>query len=897
MNLTPIQFLGPSSNNNTEPEIKKQEGLSFPNPLFVKRGTYSSQIQEAFFSKMARIVILTQEEGIQCKTGKTVIAKDYAQIYGNQFDEIFELQADSQLMDPTLLDKLHQNQNWLLVLDNVQSLRQLREAGFSLETLEQNGHILITSRVTNWNVPGATIVPVGLFSKKEAIQVLLKQFPSCPQETALKIVEALNFVPSSLCRAVEQIREWKISVENYLVMRLAVLEENVRNLPQSSYLPEKNPTFVGRELDLVSLEESLSKDKPLVLSAEVGLGGIGKTQLALQYAYRTAHQYQRILWIDAENESTFTSSYKKIANLIGIPITVSLVEDVNQFLQTHPGWLLIFDDVLHPDAIRNSIPKSGGHVLITSRNTSWEGLAQVFKVGVFKPKESVELIMKITELYGQEEDALELSNTCLHHLPLAVAQAAAFIRETKISIREYIELFQQARPDLWEDEQAPNDLYEKTVKTTWDLSMNRIAEEERVSLARFGATKNSVLPLMQSCSLFGPKDIPSDILLLRWIKFHLGKDKDLLELQETVNFLTRYSMVDLSREGLSIHSLVQTVVRDGLSQGELRALLIDTMKFFKKYQDDGKIPLFCYWNTEPKTINNLYRLLPHGLSLATHAVASGLKAQAIELFITIGAFSCHQGNFELAEIVLKRALDLEESAGVYKNLGNIYVNTGQLEKAEECYLKANDRDGAIQVMIRRKQFDRAEDMLREDIDRLRKGPTLIGSTNVRYFLGFNLKHLGYVLLKKGKPEQAIEFLKEAKQAFVEIYKPDNHFSAEVDYFIAQAYGALSDTVNQEKHLSFVIDAYEKTIQEDKPESIQGRLVTCYQILAILCSQRQDLSGARMHLKRAIHLSEIRFGSSSTNTIALRTQLIKLDELSGENTIQPIHDESLSQSGL
>ncbi len=658
----------PEISTATSDKANKNRSLPGSTPGVIERADFVSEIHEAF--QNMRVVILAQKPEINCQTGKTEITKDFMHKHKNEFEQIFWVDPDQLLSDSSVLDQLYQNENWLLVLDGMESEKQLSQAGFILETLRQHGKILITSRNNHWNIPAITI-PVGLYSKEEALTYLLKQFPACTQISALKIATSLGFVPSSVANAASEIKKWGISLENYFVKRTAVLEERSKHLQKQSNLPPRNPNFVGREVDLVALEEAMSQDKPLVLAAATGLGGIGKTQVALQFAYRNASNYTAIGWINAENDSTLLSSYQELAKYLKIPSSENVIHDVNQYLKSHPGWLIILDNVLNPKLIENLLPQSGGHVLITSRYASWEKIARVFKVGLFNPEESVELLMNITGLYDQEKEALELANTHLHNLPLAIAQAASYIKETNISIQEYIEKFQEKHKILWNYETPPKDLYQHTVNVTWNLTMSRIKEEEQEFIKKWNLKKEIVLPLMQSCSLFGAKDIPREILLQRWIKFHLGKEKEQLELNQALTFLSRYSMIDLTKDHLSVHALVQTVIRDGLSKEGLQDLISQMNHFFREYQDDGKIPLFAYWDTEPKTINNLYRLIPHGLSLASHAESIGLKEEATSLLLTIGAFSYHQGDYALAKAVLKQALNIEESAGIYKNLGNV----------------------------------------------------------------------------------------------------------------------------------------------------------------------------------------------------------------------------------
>lgn len=662
-----------------------------------------------------------------------------------------------------------------------------------------------------------------------------------------------------------------MEVQYYLVKRLALLEENARYLSERSNLPKRNPTFVGREIDLVSLEETMDQGKPLVLAAEVGLGGIGKTQIALQYAYRAASKFQLVWWINCEDEAAKLTSYASLAKRLfpqeGKIAENVLIHKVNLYLQEHSGWLLIFDDVENADVIRDCIPKSGGHVLITSRSTAWEGLAQVFKVGVFKTSESVDLLIKITGLFGQEKDAADLGVT-LENLPLAVAQAAYYIKETKISIAEYIEKFKLKRAVLWALENPPEDLYKQTVSVTWMITLDKIQEKEALFRSQWSIEKSFVLPLMLACSVLGPRDIPRKLVLENWITHALKMGS--FQLNYALTELASYSMIDLTEQSVNIHSLVQTVVRDFLTRTEFRKVVSEMVYVFHDYKPEGRSPIFRYYDSNPDTVNRLYQLGTHGLSIASHAESAGLKNEAAKLMLEIGPLYCNQGNLHLAESVLKRCLAIQESDGAYKNLGNVYVNLGKLEKARECYekMKCNDRDGAILILIQQGKFDVAERMLIHEIERLRialivqlrAAARVEAEVDVRYFLAFSLKHLGFVRLNIiNRVQEAIHPLQEARVMFDAIYSPLNTYSAEADYITAQAYEQLGDIENQERYLQSALLSYISIIVEDQPETIHYRAIYCLEKLGKIAIIWDRPLLAKEMFARAAELRKIKHG--------------------------------------
>ena len=278
-------------------------------------------------------------------------------------------------------------------------------------------------------------------------------------------------------------------------------------------------------------------------------------------------------------------SYDDLAKRLGISLTDeekkqenALIKRVNLYLERKPGWLLIFDNAQDEKSLESLLPRSGGHILITSRNPKWDKTqTEVFGIEVFKREESIDLILKVTNLYEQENEADQLAEE-LQDLPLAIAQAAAYIRETEISIQEYIEDFQKFHKALWNRESSTNN-YEHTVNLTWNISIEKIQEIEKKSAI---VPQPIALPLMQVCSFFAPNDIPRKALLLEWLKIEYEKnqkDKDacLADLNRTLTLLENFSMIGLSEVSISVHALVQTVVRDQL-------LLKNSRKYMRKHQ-------------------------------------------------------------------------------------------------------------------------------------------------------------------------------------------------------------------------------------------------------------------------------------------------------------------------
>jgi hypothetical protein len=146
-------------------------------------------------------------------------------------------------------------------------------------------------------------------------------------------------------------------------------------LPKGWNVPRRNKNFTAREDLLTRLRSALQSHQPVALH---GLGGVGKTQLAMEYAYRYASEYNLVWWILAETPETLARDFSKISVLLNLPEKDSrnqleIVEAVKSWLNRNPKWLLIFDNAKEPSEVGKYIPESTlGDVLITSRNPNWK---------------------------------------------------------------------------------------------------------------------------------------------------------------------------------------------------------------------------------------------------------------------------------------------------------------------------------------------------------------------------------------------------------------------------------------------------------------------------------------------------------------------------------------------
>jgi hypothetical protein len=335
-------------------------------------------------------------------------------------------------------------------------------------------------------------------------------------------------------------------------------------LPAVWNVGPRNPRFVGRDATLVRLRERLWSAGTAVVQALHGMGGVGKTQLAIEYAYRYAGAYDLVWWINAEETSLIGEQFAALTTELGVAPphanTVSAVGALRSYLRGHSRWLLLFDNAESPGELRDWLPAGPGHTLITSRNPGWDELAARVEVDVLPRPESMELIHisrpNITEAEGDRLAG------ALGDLPLALAQAAGFLAETGMPIEHYLDLLGTRAEELLD--QSPPQSHPRSLAAAIRLSTDRLAEIDQVALAfvRLGA-------------FLAPDPIPADVLThpIAVTGPNLPPELQALTVavaspvlaHRSLGRIGGYGLARIVDCGLQLHRLTQTIIRDQLT--------------------------------------------------------------------------------------------------------------------------------------------------------------------------------------------------------------------------------------------------------------------------------------------------------------------------------------------
>jgi tetratricopeptide (TPR) repeat protein len=536
----------------------------------------------------------------------------------------------------------------------------------------------------------------------------------------------------------------------------------------------RNPHFVGRQEEIQKIENLITvPDGPRKL-AITGLGGVGKTQIALELAYRMRDQEPEcsIFWIPCTSYEAVEQGCMSIAQRVGLHnVEPAEVKERVQsyFSQTDKKWILIFDNADEIDVwirgkpaappLKNIIPQSEhGHVLFTSRNRQLAlklAASNVVSVPDVDLKTGKEIFRKLL----MRKDLLEedhVTNALLEQLsflPLAISQAAAYINQNDISLARYMLLLgeqESSMIELLDEEFADDGRYagiQNTVATTWLISFLQIQQVDKVA--------SDYLSFM---ACINPQDIPESILPAATS----AKRK-----VEALGLLKAYSFVSAQVDDsiFSLHRLVHLATRNWLRKRETLQSWIETTAD----QLDKSFPNSNYDNRQ-----KWRDYLPHALYLANSAEFQAHQDNYHDFLTRIGSCLQSDGRYGEAEVVFRNVLEMREGAcgpehadtlTSVSQLGSVLARQGKYEEAEAMHRRALQGYEKVlglehpdtltsvsqlgSVLARQGKYEEAEAMHRRALQGREK---VLGLEHPDTLT--SVSQLGWVLAQQGKYEEA-----------------------------------------------------------------------------------------------------------------------------------------------
>ncbi len=471
----------------------------------------------------------------------------------------------------------------------------------------------------------------------------------------------------------------------------------------------RNPFFTGREEVLSHLHDVLTGGKTAALTQALaisGLGGIGKTQIAVEYAYRYHHYYRAIFWLTASTRDALSAGFVMLAALLDLPEQHEQDQDIvvravkRWLATTQERWLLILDNVDDLEMIIDFLPVHvTGNVLLTTRLQALGTVAHCIEVEKMGLDEGVIFLLRRTGALASDaslDQATEESRAlaaeivaALDGLPLALDQAGAYIEETRCGLSQYLALYGSRRKELLlRRGRMPVD-HPDSVVATWSLSFQRVEQE---SLA--------AADLLRLLAFLDPEVIPEEIITQGATE--LGSTlrivaNDPLRMDETLELLLRYSLIRRTpaTKSLSIHRLVQAVLRDDMDQAARRLWAERAIRAVNRAFPTGVDLQSGY---EPQSWEKCQRCLPHAQVCMAYSKDYGLLfPEAARLFNEAGAYSTASGSYERAERLLLAALELRRQvleanhpdiARTLNDLGELYLRQSKYKEVERLLLRA-----------------------------------------------------------------------------------------------------------------------------------------------------------------------------------------------------------------
>lgn len=339
--------------------------------------------------------------------------------------------------------------------------------------------------------------------------------------------------------------------------------------------------FTGREHvveELFTTFNSTHSSGLIPIQALSGLGGLGKTQTAVEYAYRYRQHYETVLWMNAETEETLLVSFRTAAELLKRPAAhlqnkLGLLASMQEWFRNTTDWLLILDNADDITWMEPFLPQAAsGHLLLTTRATALAHVAQPLRLAPLIPDDGALYLLRRAGYIpwtGQLSDtqpssakaARELSRL-MDGLPLALEQAGAYIEATGRGVRGYLDLYRQYRAEIQRREHSPVPTYRDPVAFAWSLAREMVQQEN-----------HAALELLHACAFLAPHTIPYSLLTSAASLFGPTLESAAthpLVFDRAIAVLLKHSLIknEVDKEtdlpSLTIHPVLQEVLRDSM---------------------------------------------------------------------------------------------------------------------------------------------------------------------------------------------------------------------------------------------------------------------------------------------------------------------------------------------
>lgn len=693
---------------------------------------------------------------------------------------------------------------------------------------------------------------------------------------------------------------------------------------------QRNPFFTGRDELLLLLHQQMQRKRSAALTqsqALIGLGGIGKTQIALEYVYRYRSEYQAVFWVRAANHETLVTDYMELAQLLALPgqeteAQMRVVASVKRWFAQHTDWLLIFDNADTLTLLNDFLPTGGnGHLLLTTQSQATGKIAESFSVDKLDLSESMLLLLRRAKLLSVDV-ALEHVSVSVYRqaqaiveeldgLPLALDQAGAYIEETGCSLADYLLIYRQRRLVLLRRRSSFSTDYPHTVATTWALSFAQIEQ-----------ASPSAAELLRLCAFLHPDALP-ELLITEGSRYlpdtlaHIVSDR--ASFNEAIQVLRSFSLIKRDPEAqlMHLHRLVQIVLKESLDEDTRRQWAERAIRMVNTALPDASFDVWSryelclphvqvcaesineYQFTFPEVIRLLHQAGCYQYARGQYAQAEQLLAQSLSI--------CEQTfgpeHMDTANILTDQA-ELFFSQGKYKEAEGLYQRALAIHEQVSGHLDARtatDLNDLAILYAYQGKYEQAEPFLLQ-AQAIREH--VLGPTHLDVTEGLN--NLAWIYHKQGKYEQAeafykrtlticekslgpehpntIQYLvnlsmlyasqnryKEAEElqlhavtTFERLLGPEHPHTSTTFLILARLYQAQGLDERAEPLYQRALTIFERTLGPDHP-----RVAQCLHNLAQIAATQGQYEQAEAFYQRALSISEQALGSEHPDTISVQ----------------------------
>ncbi|KAJ8126610.1 hypothetical protein O1611_g7025 [Lasiodiplodia mahajangana] len=602
-------------------------------------------------------------------------------------------------------------------------------------------------------------------------------------------------------------------------------------IPFSLYDVPEIVHFVARGPELAKMRETLRSDGSRRTVVLHGLGGMGKTQLAIEYMKQNKDNYSAVFWLNIKDGNSLKQSFTRIARQIKqhhpearhvgqVNIEGQLDETVDAVkawlsLPNHTRWLLVYDNYDNPKLSDNADPAAvdiqkylpeayQGSVVITTRSSRVE-IGHTIRMAKLESLEhSLELLSTTSkrEKLIDDPDAVDLAKE-LDGLPLALATAGAYLEQTSTSFRSYLRLYKESWARLQTSSPKLPSYEDRTLYSTWQLSFNRVQQENK-----------HAAELLRLWAYFDSQDLWLELLQsykqhrIEWIR---ETTKDELSFSRTVRKLIEYGFVEINSSvddliesrGYSVHSCVHSWMANVLNQ----EWSVDLARF----------AVAC---------------------IASHAPGRDMD----KWWVTQRRLLQHAGKYSIR--ILDEIIE-NDTSWVFFRLGNLYFNEIELEKAEEMYHRALQGTGqslgpndtltlaivhSLGTLYRRQiRLKEAEEMFHRAMEGTKKalGPNDTSILDITHNLGVLYRIQGKakeaedmydqalqgadLYRAQGRLKEAERALQRALQSAEKVFGPDHTLTLNTVYHLGMLYDRQNKPKEAEQMLLRALRGYEAAL--------------------------------------------------------------------------------------